>query len=318
MHKRPVIIDCDPGIDDIISFTFAFKSAKLEIKGITTVAGNQKIEITTQNALNALELMKRPDIPLSVGADKPLTRELRDAGHIHGENGLGGYQFQEKSRQKPVDKPAWDFMYEIIKASEIPITIIAIAPLTNIARLFQKYPESVKMIKEIVFMGGSIRTGNPTPVATFNVLCDPEAAQYVIRTKVPFVMCSLDCTRKAYITSEELKNIGAIHNPVAEMITAVTEFYYQTSGFQNKMAMNYKGVSVHDLCTIMYVTNPELFTGNHYFADVETKGELTTGFTLVDYEDNLKKPESEKTVFFLSDLDRQKFIEFFVNAIKRY
>lgn len=315
--KIPVVIDCDTGIDDIQALSFALQ-APLDILGITTVAGNQRLAITTDNTLNALHLMGRDDIPLAVGADKPLERELKDAGYIHGSNGLGGYEFPEKADRKPDPRPAWVFLADVLKAAGEPVTVIALGPLTNIAKLLMEFPEARANIKEIVFMGGSLRTGNPTPVSTFNVLCDPEAARYVIATKIPFVMCSLDCTRGAYVTDADREAIRALGNPVAEMVATVNAFYRRTTSKENTADGGLSGVSIHDLATVMYVTDPELFVGEWYYADVETKGELTTGFTLVDYENNLRKPQEDKTTFFLKTIDREKFVALFLEALKKY
>ena len=199
-----------------------------------------------------------------------------------------------------------------------PLTILALAPLTNLALLLKKHPDAKEKIKKIVFMGGSLRTGNPTPVATFNVLADPEAAKYVIGTKVPFVMCSLDCTRGSFFTLEDLDAIREQNNPVSEMLMKALAFYIESTKKENTVDGKKNGIDVHDLCTVMYVTHPDLFEGETYFADVETKGELTTGFTLVDFEDNLRKPQEEKTVLFLKKVDRARMVEYFLQVLASY
>lgn len=316
--KIKVLIDCDTGIDDIVALSYALKAPELEVLGVTTVCGNLPVEVTTYNTLNALHLMGRDDIPLAKGAAKPLERALFDAAYIHGSNGLGGYEFCEKTAKQPVEAPAHEFLYQALCAQPRPVTILALAPLTNIALLLKAHPDALAKIERIVFMGGSLRTGNPTPVSTFNVLVDPEAAKYVIATKVPFVMCSLDCTRGSYLTVEELEEIGRIDNPVAQMVRGVTGFYFQSTKGQNTVDGKKRGLDIHDLCTVMYVTHPELFEGERYFADVETKGELTTGFTLVDYEDNLKKPPEDKTVYFLKKVDRAAYAKYYMGVLAQY
>lgn len=318
MNPIRVLIDCDTGIDDAVALSYAVRAPELEVLGITTVCGNVPVDITTYNTLHALHLMGRDDIPLAKGARKPLERELEDAAYIHGSNGLGGYTFAEEARRPLEEEPAWEFIYRVLRAEKEPIDIIALAPLTNIALLLQKHPDALGLIRRIVFMGGSLRTGNPTPVATFNVLADPEAAKFVIGTKIPFVMCSLDCTRGSYLTWEELERIRAMENPVAQMVWQATGFYIQSTKRENTMDGKKKGIDIHDLCTVMYVTHPELFTGEHYFADVETKGELTTGFTLVDYEDNLCKPQEDKTVLFLKTVDRAAYVQHYLDVLASY
>lgn len=318
MEKTRVFIDCDTGIDDAVALAYAFRTQALEVVGVSTVCGNVPLELTTYNTLNMLELTGRTDIPLAKGAEKPLERELWDAAYIHGNNGLGGYTFAHPTAKRPVEQPADEYLYTVLCGEKEPLTILALAPLTNLALLLKKHPDAKEKIRSIVFMGGSLRTGNPTPVATFNVLADPEAAKFVIAAGVPFVMCSLDCTRGSYFTEEDLEQIRALKNPVSEMIMEAMKFYIASTKKENSMDRDKKGVDVHDLCTVMYVTHPELYEGNRYFADVETKGELTTGFTLVDFEDNLKKPEEEKTVLFLRRVDREKMVKHFIEILGTY
>lgn len=314
----PVLIDCDTGIDDILALAYALKADALDVLGVTTVAGNLPVDITTYNTLNALHLMGRDDLELARGADRPLERPLKDAAYIHGGNGLGGYVFPEKTTKQPVPQPAWDFLYQKLMASEVPVTVLALAPLTNIALLLRNHPDAATHIARIVFMGGSLRTGNPTPVATFNVWVDPEAARLVIRSGLPFVMCSLDCTRGSFLTPEELEETRRFPNPVADMVRGVTAAYAENTKLENAVDGKKRGVDIHDLCTAMYLTHPELFTGEYYYADVETKGELTTGFTLVDYEDNLKKSKEEKNVLFLRSVDREQYVKYFMAELARY
>lgn len=318
MKPIRVLIDCDTGIDDAVALSYALRAPELEVAGVTTVCGNLPVDITTYNTLNVLHLLGRDDVPLAKGAEHPLARELEDAAYIHGSNGLGGYEFAERAARTPEAEPAWEFLYRMLRAESAPIDIIALAPLTNIALLLQKHPDALGRIRRVVFMGGSLRTGNPTPVATFNVLADPEAAKYVIGTKIPFVMCSLDCTRGSYLTWEELDRIRALDNPIARMVWQAAGFYIQSTKRENAVDGKKKGLDIHDLCTVMYVSHPELFQGEHYFADVETKGELTTGFTLVDFEDNLRKPPEDKTVLFLKKVDRAAYVQHYMDVLSSY
>lgn len=318
MNKIPVIIDCDTGIDDMISFAVTLTSDKLDILGITTAAGNQTVDITTQNTLNGLTLMGRDDIPVAQGAEKPLERPLRDAGYIHGEAGLGTYRFAKMTEKKPEAADAVELMRSLLTASNEKVVILAIAPLTNVAKLLMKYPETGEKIDKIVFMGGSLRTGNPTPVATFNVLADPEAARYVMKSGVPFHMCPLDTTRELYLTDEEIEYIGTINNPVAEMNYELCRFYSDTVNKNNNAAARFKGLCIHDLCTAVYVTNPELFTTAKYQGDVETGGELTLGFTVLDYENIRQTPEEERNVTFIKSVDREGVLKIYFDALKSF
>ena len=316
MKRRPIIIDCDPGHDDAMAILWALASEELEIKAITTVAGNQTIEKVTNNAIRVLTKAKEYDIPVAKGAEKPLSRPLQDAGYIHGETGLGTYQFAEKTVKQPETEDAVELMRRLLAASEEKVVILAIAPLTNVARLLMDHPEAGEKIDKIVFMGGSLRTGNPTPVSTFNVLADPEAARYVMKSGVPFHMCPLDTTREVYLTADDIEAIGAIGNPVARMNYEMCRFYNDAVNKNNNADKRFKGLCIHDLCAAVYVTDPQLFTTVKYQGDVETEGELTLGFTVLDYENIRQVPEEERNVTFISSVDRDGVLKIYFDALK--
>ena len=262
--------------------------------------------------------MGRTDIPVAKGAEKPLSRPLRDAGYIHGETGLGTYQFAEKTVKQPETEDAVELMRLLLAASEEKVVILAIAPLTNVARLLMDHPEAGEKIDKIVFMGGSLRTGTPTPVSTFNVLADPEAARYVMKSGVPFHMCPLDTTRDLYLTMDDIEFIGTIRNPVAQMNYEMCRFYNDAVNKNNNAARRFKGLCIHDLCAAAYVTNPELFTTVKYQGDVETEGELTLGFTVLDYENIRQVPEEERNVTFINSVDRDGVLKIYFEALKSF
>ena len=318
IEKKPVLIDCDTGIDDMVSFILTLACEDLDIMGVTTVAGNVGLESTTYNTLNGLTLMGRDEIPLAVGEKGPLYGTLKDASEIHGDTGLGGYQFTNPTEKKPVNKHAVDFLHQILMESKKRVTILALAPLTNIAKLLMTYPDCKDKIEKIVFMGGSIFSGNPTPVATFNVWVDPEAARYVMKSGVSFYMCPLDTTREAYFTEKELEQIKLIDNPVAEMAAVMMRYCSEADNKYVNGKKRFKGICVHDLCTAAYVTNPELFKTVPYYGDVEVKGTLTRGFTLIDYENILGKPDNEKNINYIYSVDRDGLIDVFFKALKKY
>lgn len=316
--KIPVLIDCDTGIDDMISFVWTLASDQLDILGVTTVAGNINLELTTYNTCNGLALMGRKEIPVAKGEAKPLERPLRDASEIHGETGLGKYVFQNPTDKQIEPEDAVEFLYHTLMASKEPVVILALAPLTNIAKLLLDHPQCKEKIEKIIFMGGSICSGNPTPVATFNVWVDPEAAKLVLKSGVPFYMCPLDTTREGYATEEDIEAMGKVPNPVAEMVHTMCGFYKKAE-FQNVNAeARFKGLCIHDLCTAAYLTNPELFTTKKYYVDVETKGELTTGFTMIDHENVLQKTDAQKNVYYIDSVNREEMMKLFFKALNSY
>ena len=176
--STPIVIDCDPGHDDAIAILLALASPEVELRGITTVAGNQTLEKTTRNALKVLELAGRTDIPVAAGADRPLVRELRTAAHVHGETGLEGPDLPEPTTE-PVDAHAADLLAELLEPG---VVLVPTGPLTNVALLLERHPDVRP--ERIVWMGGAIAEGNVTPAAEFNAFVDPEAAARVFASGI--------------------------------------------------------------------------------------------------------------------------------------
>lgn len=332
MTKIPVILDVDTGIDDAMALVIALASDKLDVKAVTTVSGNVGLEHTTRNTLNILDLLGRGDIPVAAGADKPLERVAFKASFIHGLNGLRGYDFEKNVDYALRKEPAWDLIRDVLNESAEKVTILALGPVTNIAVLFDKYPEVKKKIDKIVFMGMSYHCGNPGPVQTFNVLVDPEAFRKVIFAGVPFYAVPLDTTRNAYITDEEKEPIRSMAGPAADLVKGTLLGYGGINATEDPLEMGPgeekhnpkqlakgKGKSnLHDPATVAFVTNPELFTYTKYYCDVECGGELTDGWTLVDKDDWFCKEEDEKNVYFIESIEREKFIQLFYDSIKHF
>ena len=179
MAKRPVIIDTDPGIDDALAIAIALFSDELDVKLITTTAGNVSLENVTNNALKLLSFFGK-DVPVAAGAPRPLIEPLVDASNVHGVTGMEGFDFPEPKTELLLKENAVNAMRRVIMESEEPITLVPIAPMTNIALLFSMYPEVKGNIKEIVLMGGSASRGNKGVMSEFNVATDPEAAKIVL------------------------------------------------------------------------------------------------------------------------------------------
>ena len=193
----PIILDCDPGHDDAIALLLALASPEVEVLGVTTVHGNQTLEKTTANALRVLDLAGRADLAVAAGAERPLTRELTVASHVHGESGLDGPTLPPASRA-PLAESALEFMLRTIAASARPVTLVATGPLTNVALLLERAGGA--NVERIVLMGGAIAEGNMTPAAEFNIWADPEAAAAVFAAGIDTTMIGLDVTHRAVTT----------------------------------------------------------------------------------------------------------------------
>ena len=171
----PIILDCDPGHDDAIALLLAVASPEVELVGVTTVAGNQTVDKTTNNALRVLELAGRTDIPVYRGADRPFLRKQDVAPHVHGESGLDGPDLPQPTRAAQ-EQHAVEYLADVYRGKSKPV-LVATGPLTNVGLLFATHPDARP--DRIVLMGGSIGEGNRTPAAEFNIWADPEAAQRV-------------------------------------------------------------------------------------------------------------------------------------------
>ena len=301
--KYSVIIDTDPGIDDAAALTAAMLSKEIDIKLITTVAGNVSVDKTTLNALKLVEFLGK-DIPVAKGASKPLSRKLVCAENVHGESGMDGFEFN-KPLKKEISMDAVEAMKELLYKSKEKITIIAIAALTNIANLIEKYPDCKGKIDRIIIMGGSATIGNITPLAEFNIYVDPEAAKMVFSAGIPLVMCGLNVTN---VTTLDKKAIDEIKNSnkAGNMLYSIFQ-HYNSHNVDTALRM-------HDLCAVSYLVRPDIFKTRRCHVDIETKGEFTSGCTVVDLEDSLKK---DKNVVVALETDVEKFREWFTDLIKK-
>lgn len=299
--KTPIIIDTDPGIDDVIAITAALFAEELDVKLITTVGGNVGIENTTNNAVNLVNFLGK-DTPVAKGADQPLLNKLVSAAKVHGESGVGGYQFESNENSTLLtDKHAVEELRDAILHSNEPITLVPIGPLTNIALLFKMYPEVKSNIKEIVLMGGAVKGGNRTPVAEFNMFVDPHAAKIVFDENVKIVMCGLDVTLKTRISTEDVKEIAG-YGKVGEMVSQLLSYYDSPSSTETE-------ISIHDLCTVIYLTRPELFGLKQATVNVVTEGEAS-GCTLTHFNE-------EGHVHVVLDVDVEAFRREFIATFKK-
>lgn len=304
----PIILDCDPGHDDAIALILALASPELELKAVTTSAGNQTPDKTLHNALRILTLLQRSDIPVAGGAVKPLMRELIIADNVHGESGLDGPDLPEPNFA-PQTCNAVELIAQTLRASQQPVTVVATGPLTNIALLLTSHPELHAKISRIVIMGGAAMLGNWTPAAEFNIYVDPEAAEVVFQSGLPIVMAGLDVTHRAQIMSEDIERFRHLGNPVADVVADLLDFFME---YHKQEKWGFQGAPLHDPCTIAWLIKPEIFTCVDRWVGVETQGKYTQGMTVVDYY-SLTANQPNTTV--MMDVDRQAFVDLLVERI---
>ncbi len=300
MSKKNIWIDCDPGIDDAIALAAAAASRDaLNIHGISTVAGNQTIERVTNNAL-ALSAFLDLDVPVVKGAEGPLTRQKEDAGHVHGETGLGNTVLPKTSKQV---EPGNSFQlirdYIMNLPEDEKMTLVPVGPLTNIALLLKVFPETAERIEEIVLMGGGT-FGNRTPTAEFNIWGDPEAAKIVFDSDLPIVMCGLDVTHKSGLDRNQVEAMFTSQNEVQQAFGDMLKFYFDSPAYINSDL-----VHIHDAVAVIYVTNPEIFKGIQVSVDVDCTDDINRGMTVCDLRKTA--PEAGRNVTLLNDIDLTAF-----------
>ena len=307
----PVIIDCDPGHDDAIALVLALASPELNVKAVTSSAGNQTPDKTLRNVLRMLTLLKRPDIPVAGGALKPLMRELIIADNVHGESGLDGPALPEPGFAAQTFT-AVELMAKTLRDSAEPVTIVATGPQTNVALLLNSHPELHAKIARIVIMGGAMVLGNWQPAVEFNIYVDPEAAEIVFQSGIPVVMAGLDVTHKAQIHVEDIERFRRIGNPISTIVAELLDFFLEDHQDEK---WGFVGAPLHDPCTIAWLLKPEMFTTVERWVGVETQGKYTQGMTVVDFY-NLTGRKPNATV--MLDVDRQAFVDLLAERLAFY
>jgi inosine-uridine nucleoside N-ribohydrolase len=265
----PLILDCDPGHDDAIALLLALASPEVDLVGVTTTHGNQTLDKTTDNALRVLALAGREDVPVAMGADRPLERDLHVAAHVHGESGLDGPELPQRASE-PIGQHAVDFLVEHVTPETV---LVPVGPLTNVALALDRGIAPAR----IVLMGGAIAEGNMTPAAEFNIWADPEAAHRVFSSGLDVTMIGLDVTHAALLTppwAERFRDAGRIGTFVAELVEFFKQYHLHTYGWD--------GAPIHDAVALAHAFRPGIVATEHLNVEIETVSELTRGRTVVD------------------------------------
>lgn len=308
---RRVIIDTDPGIDDTMAIMLALASPELRVEGLTTVRGNVGVEQGARNALAILEIAGRADIPVAVGADKPLVRPYHGRGSmVHGQDGLGETGLAG-SRPVP-DRRAVDFLISRIGAAPGDLTIVALGPLTNLALAVSVEPRLARWAREVIVMGGAVATrGNATPAAEANINNDPEAARIVFHAGWPVTLVGLDVTHKITMTPAHLQRLAAARTPVTDLIAKITPFYL--GAYQRLVGI--EGFYVHDPTTIAALIRPTLFDTRDLYVDVVTDSERALGQTIADFRHQWKVAPNLRVCL---DVDAQGILDFYLDRVAGY
>ena len=281
MGRTTVIFDCDPGVDDGVALLLAFAARDtLELLGITTVAGNVSAELTARNAGLLREIASREDVPIYTGCERPLKRHPVEAGHFHGESGLGHLPLFEPRHSTETEHAIEWLIRTLLAAPDRSISLVATGPLTNIATALLREPSLVRAIREIAIMGGArSEGGNITASAEYNIYADPDAAQIVFASDVEIVAFGLDVTHQVRATPERIDSIARLGSPsavaTANLLTFATYLPANSPAAQ--------GSPLHDPCPIAWLIEPALFEFRRCHVEVETESTLTAGHTAVEF-----------------------------------
>jgi purine nucleosidase len=310
-HPRKIIIDTDPGQDDAVAILLALASPELEVLGITAVAGNVPLPLTQKNARIICELAGKPHTKVFAGCDAPIKRKLVTAEHVHGKTGLDGPQMADPVMALQ-DQHAVDFIIDTLR-QEAPhsVTLCPLGPLTNIAVAFQRAPDIIARVQQIVLMGGAyFEVGNITPAAEFNIYVDPEAAEIVFKSGVPLVVMPLDVTHKALTNRARVESFRALGTEPGRMVAEWTDFFERF----DMAKYGSEGAPLHDPCVIAYLLRPDLFAGRHINVEIETGSDLTLGMTVADW---WGVTDRQANALFIGSVDTEGFFALLTERIGR-
>jgi purine nucleosidase len=310
MTPKKIIIDTDPGIDDSLAILLALASPELQIEALTVVSGNCIVEDGVKNALSVLELAGATHIPVIQGMHVPLLQPLLIAPETHGETGIG-YARLPPPVTPPAPGHAADLLIEKILAAPGEISLVAIGPLTNLALAIRLEPKIVSAVREVIIMGGAIRHGgNTTPLAEFNVYCDPHAAHIVFHSGMPMTLVPLDVTYQVILTQQDVDRLLAIPSPVSRFIADATRFYME---FHDEY-QSIEGCVINDPLALALAFAPHLVETESHFVDVDISGGPALGKTFADFYRLQKKPPNMKVAL---GVRAREFVELFLERMER-
>jgi ribokinase len=315
---RPVVIDTDPGIDDALALMLALRAPEIHVELLTTVAGNVPVDVATANACRLVALLNPSSWPVvAQGAARPLRRSLYTATAIHGHDGLGGLtqlrhadgSLQYPPPQRPTAKrQAVQRLLTLVETYRQDLTVIALGPLTNIARAIVHAPETMQQLGRLIIMGGAVAVpGNVTAVAEFNIFVDPHAADIVFRAGLPITLVPLDVTRQVRLTHTVLRAWGS-RSKLAHLIRQLTQHVLQGPRGQHGMAM-------HDPLAVAVALDPSLVQLTPVALWVETRGERTLGMTVADRRAPERQAEAPATIEVALEVDAARMLALFAERV---
>lgn len=311
MEKIPVIIDCDPGHDDMVALVLAVGSSRLDVRAVTNVAGNKVMEKVVRNTLNILNYCGVKKI-VAPGANRPIVRAYNrtDSEGCHGVSGLDGFDFPEDNPLKPSDRKAVEVMADVLRSSSEKVVLIATGPLTNIGLLIRTFPELCEeKIRCISLMGGTCHFILTKPFMEFNTYLDAEATKIVFESGLPIIMYGYDVTYKTLFEQDFLDRLKGLGNRTGQMMASLLQEFWN---MHNRVWIDLGGCPVHDACAVAGVIDPSVITNSEMmYVEIPTEPGPLSGATICDYAHRSGKPENVRVVF---ELDNEKFFQMILDS----
>lgn len=304
-----VILDTDPGIDDALAFILLKAMPEIQLQAITVTHGNTSVEKCTTNALKLVELLGMQEIPVAMGADQPLVKALGVAEETHGDTGLGHAILPSPTTTVAANKAA-NLIIEIVNANPGEITILCIGPVTNLALALLKEPSLRKKIKNVVSMAGTIHhPGNATPSSEYNVFCDPESFDILLRSGIDLTIVPLDVTYQCLFTKDHVARLQGAREDIQNFIDRSTAFYMEFHAEYQGI----QGCAINDPLAAAILVKPELVTFRDYYVDIELHGKFTTAKISVDHFGSTGNPPNAKVAM---EVNVEGFMDFFIERVK--
>jgi purine nucleosidase len=309
----PVIIDCDPGVDDAIAILLALASPELEIRAITTVAGNVPGDVTFENARRIVALAGQPGVPVHAGCTTPILGPVW-RGKYSGGTGLGGTQLPESPAPASAAYAVDVLTAELSAAARAgaPVTVCTLGPYTNLAVALARDPSIARGISRVVSMGGAFAAGgNRTPTAEFNILADPHAAEVVMRSGIPVVLAPIDVTFQALATPARVQALRGMPGRLVQAAADLITFYDRN----DPERYGEPGGPLHDPCVIAYLLRPDLFATCAANVQVEFTPGLCYGQMVGDFFGSTDRPRNAEVMW---KLDAAGFFDLLWSRLASY
>lgn len=312
----PVVLDVDTGVDDALAILLAVRHPRLDVRAISCTGGNAPLVQVVENTLRVLDAAGAADIPVAAGAHRPLLEAPQHAAAIHGADGLADLGLAASGRT-PQPGHAVDLLRRTIVESAEPVTIISLAPLTNIAMLLRLHPEVTDRIARVVMMGGSVGAGNATAAAEFNVWHDPEAAAIVLGEGLDVLMYGLEPFYRVSVTHDDARRLAAADGTAARLAGALLSHLIGIDATEDRVADD--RVAIGDAGAVCATIDPSPLTTRVAPVEVALAPGATRGQTVVDLRTmvgaDISAARDIASATVVLDVDAEPYRRLFLDAL---